>query len=145
MGISTIQSYRGAQIFEAIGLNQEFIDKYFTWTPSRIGGIGIDVIADEVKARHHHAFPNDRSTARRSTPGGQYQWRKDGEYHLFNPETVHKLQYACRTNNYKVFQGVQRAGQRPVAERCTLRGLMELQARRQADPDRGSRTGRERS
>ena len=87
MGISTIQSYRGAQIFEAVGLRQDVIDKYFTWTPSRIGGIGIDVIAQEVLLRHRAAFPDRATSNGHALPvGGQYQWRADGEYHLFNPE-----------------------------------------------------------
>ena len=88
MGISTIQSYRGAQIFEAIGLNQAFVDEYFTWTPSRIGGIGIDEIADGDRAAPRSA-PSRSGRCRRTAldPGGQYQWRRDGEYHLFNPQT----------------------------------------------------------
>src|SRR5262249_13860100 len=97
MGISTAQSYCGAQIFEAVGLNQEVIDKYFTWTASRIGGIGLDVIAHEVAHRHERAFPERPLNGHVLPTGGQYQWRRDGEHHLFNPETVHKLQYACRT------------------------------------------------
>src|SRR3989338_644963 len=99
MGISTIQSYRGAQIFEAIGLNREVVDQYFTWTASRIQGIGMDQIAEEVKRRHQHAFPDRSVNGRTLDAGGQYQWRKDGEFHLFNPETVHRLQLACRTNS----------------------------------------------
>src|SRR6202011_3602926 len=79
MGISTVQSYCGAQIFEAIGLNQEVIDKYFTWTPSRVGGIGIDVIAREVQLRHRHAFPDRQVNGRLLEVGGQYQYRREGE------------------------------------------------------------------
>src|SRR5208282_3843824 len=94
MGISTVQSYRGAQIFEAIGLNEEVIDKYFTWTASRVSGVDIDVIAQEVLTRHHKAYPDRQVNGRLLEVGGQYQFRRDGEYHLFNPETVHKLQYA---------------------------------------------------
>src|SRR5262249_21601397 len=93
MGISTVASYTGAQIFEAIGLNQAFVDRYFTWTPSRVQGVGIDVIAQEVLARHRKAYPDRQVNGRVLDAGGQYQYRKDGEYHLFNPETVHKLQY----------------------------------------------------
>src|ERR1039458_1554838 len=92
MGISTIQSYRGAQIFEAIGLNHTVIDRYFTWTVSRIEGVGLEVLAEEALARHRQAFP-DRPVNPDSSgldPGGQYQWRSDGEFHLFNPQSIHK-------------------------------------------------------
>ena len=104
MGISTIQSYHGAQVFEAIGLNQTFIDEYFTWTPSRIGGIGIDVIAARGPAAPRARFPERPLPSDSLDPGGQYQYRRDGEFHLFNPETIHKLQHACRTGDYKVFK-----------------------------------------
>jgi glutamate synthase (ferredoxin) len=126
MGISTIQSYRGAQIFEAIGLNEEFVDKHFTWTSSRVGGVGIDVIAEEVRMRHHHAFPERSVNGRQLDPGGQYQWRADGEYHLFNPQTVHKLQIACRTNNYDVFKEYSELVNERSRNVATLRGLMDL-------------------
>lgn len=126
MGISTIQSYRGAQIFEAVGLNQKLIDKYFTWTSSRIEGAGIDEIAAEVLKRHQHAFPDRQTNGQALDAGGQYQWRKEGEYHLFNPETVHKLQIACRTNNFKVFQEYSKAVNEQSEHYCTLRGLLEL-------------------
>ena len=87
MGISTVQSYRGAQIFEAVGLRQDVIDEYFTWTPSRVGGIGLDVIAREVAAAPPgRASPTGRVDGQTLPAGGQYQWRADGEYHLFNPE-----------------------------------------------------------
>src|SRR5713226_7875203 len=97
MGISTIQSYRAAQIFEAIGLGRALIDRYFTWTASRIGGVGLDVIALEALARHHRAYPERPVGARDLAWGGEYQWRRDGEYHLFNPETVFKLQHATQS------------------------------------------------
>jgi glutamate synthase domain-containing protein 2/glutamate synthase domain-containing protein 1/glutamate synthase domain-containing protein 3 len=126
MGISTIQSYRGAQIFEAIGLNQAVIDKYFTWTASRIGGIGIEEIAGEISARHKRAFPDRQVNGETLDPGGQYQWRSDGEYHLFNPETIHKLQFACRTNNYRIFKDYSELVNNQSKNLCTLRGLMEL-------------------
>jgi glutamate synthase (ferredoxin) len=128
MGISTIQSYRGAQIFEAIGLNEDFIDKYFTWTSSRVGGVGIDTIAEEVKLRHHHAYPERSVNGRQLDPGGQYQWRADGEYHLFNPESVHKLQRACRTNDFRVFREYSDLINERARRLCTLRGLMELKS-----------------
>ncbi|HXG13122.1 MAG TPA: glutamate synthase large subunit [Gemmataceae bacterium] len=126
MGISTVQSYHGAQIFEAIGLNQEVIDKYFTWTASRIAGVGLDVIAEEVRQRHQKAFPDRQLNGRLLDPGGQYQYRKDGEYHLFNPETVHKLQHAVRTGNYQIFKQYSQLVNDQSKRLCTLRGLMEL-------------------
>ncbi len=125
MGISTIQSYRGAQIFEAIGLNSEVVNKYFTWTPSRIQGVGLDVIAEEVLSRHRHAFP-DRPVNGVLDAGGQYQWRADGEYHLFNPQTIHKLQIACRTGSYKIFQEYADLVNKQAKNLCTLRGLLEF-------------------
>ncbi len=124
MGISTIQSYCGAQIFEAIGLNHSVIDKYFTWTSSRIEGIGIDTIALEVEKRHRHAFPDRPANGMVLETGGQYQWRRDGEYHLFNPETVHKLQIACRNNDVKAFKEYSRAVDDQSEHYCTLRGLL---------------------
>ena len=105
MGISTIQSYRGAQIFEAIGLDKEFVDRYFTWTASRIGGVGIDVVARGRRSRGTSApSPSGRSAAAELDWGGEYQWRRDGEYHLFNPETVFKLQHATRSGQYGIFK-----------------------------------------
>ena len=126
MGISTVQSYRGAQIFEAIGLNKEFVDKYFTWTASRIGGIGLDVVAAETSKRHHNAFP-DREVKRPDLEwGGEYQWRRDGEYHLFNPETVFKLQHATRSGQYKIFKEYTSAVDDQNEHLATLRGLFEF-------------------
>ena len=127
MGISTMASYCGAQIFEAIGLNHSVIDKYFTWTPSQIEGIGIDVIAEEVRLRHRHAFPDRSINGATLDPGGQYQWRSDGEYHLFNPETIHKLQVATRTDNYKTFKEYSELVNNQSKNLCTLRGLFEFQ------------------
>jgi glutamate synthase (ferredoxin) len=128
MGISTIQSYRGAQIFEAVGLNSAFVDKYFTWTPSRIQGAGIDVIAAEVLARHRHAFPDrpDNSAEAALDAGGQYQWRDGAEFHLFNPQTIHKLQIACRLGSYKIFQEYAGLINNQAENLCTLRGLLEF-------------------
>jgi glutamate synthase (ferredoxin) len=125
MGISTVQSYRGAQIFEAVGLNSDVINKYFTWTSSRIQGAGLDVIAAEALARHSHAFPN-RQVNGTLEAGGQYQWRDGGEYHLFNPQTVHKLQNACRTGSYKIFQEYAETVNNQAKNLCTLRGLFEF-------------------
>lgn len=134
MGISTVQSYRGAQIFEAVGLNREVIDKYFTGTASRIEGIGFDVIAEETLARHRRAFPDRDVPVESLDAGGQYQWRRDGEFHLFNPETVHKLQYAVRTGNYKTFKEYSRAVDNQAKILCTLRGLFEFRNGRAAIP-----------
>ena len=126
MGISTIQSYRGAQIFEAIGLSNAVIDKYFTWTASRVGGIGIDQIAREVLVRHSEAFPDRQVNGHTLDVGGQYQWRADGELHLFNPQTVHKLQKAVRTGSYGVFKEYSKLVDDQLKQHYTLRGLLEL-------------------
>ena len=126
MGISTIQSYWGAQIFEAVGLKQEFIDRYFTWTPTRVEGVGIDVIAEEVLLRHQRAFPDRQVNGHVLDAGGQYQWREDGEYHLFNPQTIHKLQAAVRTNNYKVFKEYSGLVNEQNRNLATLRGLLDF-------------------
>ncbi len=126
MGISTVQSYRGAQIFETVGLSAELVEKYFTWTTSRIGGVGIDVIAEEAGLRHYHGFP-DRPVGRPGLEsGGEYQWRRDGEYHLFNPETIAKLQYATRTGQYDIFKEYTEMVDRQNHHLCTLRGLFEF-------------------
>src|SRR5688572_10947221 len=126
MGISTIQSYRGAQIFEAIGLNQSVIDKYFTWTASRVEGVGADVLAREVEIRHREAFPPRSVNGHVLDVGGQYQWRQGGEYHLFNPQTVHKLQRACRSNDYKIFKEYSALVNDQTKQWCTLRGLLDF-------------------
>jgi glutamate synthase (ferredoxin) len=126
MGISALQSYCGAQVFEAIGLNQAFIDTYFTHTLSRVSGVGIDVIAEEVRQRHGRAFGRQPVRPRELEAGGEYQWRRDGEYHLFNPETVFKLQHATRSGQYEVFKSYTRAVDRQNEHRATLRGLFRL-------------------
>ncbi len=126
MGISTIQSYWGAQIFEAVGLKHEFIEKYFTWTPTRIEGVGIETIAEEVLRRHQRAFPGRPCNGHVLDTGGQYQWREDGEHHLFNPFTVHKLQAAVRTNSYKVFKEYSGLVNEQSKRLATLRGLLEF-------------------
>jgi glutamate synthase (ferredoxin) len=134
MGISTIQSYRGAQIFEAVGLHPSVIEKYFTGTASRVSGIGLDVIAREVQLRHEHAFPKRQVNGHVLDPGGFYQWRADGEEHLFNPQTIHKLQQACRNADYKVFKDYSRLVNEQSKKICTLRGLLELKAFSQPIP-----------
>jgi glutamate synthase (ferredoxin) len=126
MGISTIQSYRGAQIFEAIGLNKEFVDKYFTWTPSRIQGIGLNEVAAEIEKRHCGAFPERPDRELDLDWGGRYQWRRDGEKHLFNPDTVHKLQQSARTANYKLYKEYAKDVNDQSAALCTLRGLFKF-------------------
>ena len=129
MGISTIQSYHGAQVFESVGLSQDFVDEYFTWTASRIGGVGIEVVAREARLRHERGFPPKRPIFHTSLPvGGEYQYRFGGEYHLSNPETIHKLQHACRTANYQVFQEYSALIDNQTRELCTLRGLMDFRA-----------------
>jgi glutamate synthase (ferredoxin) len=134
MGISTIQSYCGSQIFEAVGLSKLFIDRYFTWTPSRINGVGIDVISREAAMRHQHAFPARPLNGRTLDAGGQYQWREDGEHHLFNPETVYKLQQACRNNDYQTFKGYTSLIDQQSRGMGTLRGLLELKELAQPIP-----------
>jgi glutamate synthase (NADPH) large chain len=127
MGISTIQSYHGAQVFEAIGLNQDFIDEYFTWTATRVGGVGIEVVANEARLRNERGFPPKRPIVHTSLPaGGQYKYRAGGEHHLFNPETIHKLQFACRTGDYKLFREYTALVDHQSKHLCTLRGLMDL-------------------
>ena len=134
MGISTIQSYCGAQIFEAIGLNEDLVDRYFTWTPSRIGGIGLDVIAEEVKLRHKQGFPDRQAHEQTLGEGGEYQWRREGELHLFSPETIHKLQYAVRSNSYQAFKEYSDLVNNQSSRLCTLRGLMEFKPDRTPVP-----------
>ena len=129
MGISTVQSYRGAQICEAIGLHQSVIDKYFTWTPSRIGGIDLNGIATELLARHSAAYPKSVAAEPTLQPGGQYQWRKDGEEHLFNPQTVTYLQKSTRTNDYREFKQFSALIDDQHSRHYTLRGLLEFKER----------------
>ncbi len=126
MGISTLQGYCGAQIFEAVGLDKAFVDQYFTWTTSRIGGVGLETIAAEAIRRHQEAFPRRAGADPDLEEGGEYQWRRDGEYHLFNPDTVFKLQHATRTNQYQVFQEYTRLVNDQSRKRATLRGLLEF-------------------
>jgi glutamate synthase domain-containing protein 2/glutamate synthase domain-containing protein 1/glutamate synthase domain-containing protein 3 len=126
MGISTIQSYRGAQVFEAIGLSPSVVEKYFTWTPSRVGGVGLDVIAREVLIRHEQAFPPFPANGQALDPGGQYQWRDDGEFHLFNPQTIHTLQRACRAGDFATFKQYSKLVNDQSKRLCTLRSLLDF-------------------
>ncbi len=126
MGISTVQSYRGAQICEAVGLHQSVIDRYFTWTPSRIGGIDLNGIAEEQLTRHRKAYPQRIAAEPTLDPGGQYQWRKEGEEHLFNPLTIQSLQKATRTNDYNEFKLFSSLIDDQNERLYTLRGLLDF-------------------
>ncbi len=126
MGISTIQSYCGAQIFEALGLKQSFVDKYFTWTPTRVEGIGIEEVFGEVAKRHRVAFPDRPYNGHVLPAGGEYQWRHDGERHLFNPQTIHYLQHSVRTNKYDIFKRYSALVDDQSRETSTLRGLLDF-------------------
>ena len=116
MGISTVASYRGAQVFEAIGLSQPLVDRYFTGTVSQLGGIGLDVVAAEVAARHATAYPTEgvRLPHRKLDVGGEYQWRREGEPHLFDPDTVFRLQHSTRQRRYDIFKQYTASGRRAV-------------------------------
>jgi glutamate synthase (ferredoxin) len=124
IGISTMQSYRGAQIFEAIGLNQAVVDKYFTWTATRIEGADLGVITREALDRHTEAYPDRPAKGAALNVGGEYQWRKDGEAHLFNPLTIHTLQRAVRDANYDAFKQYSKLVDDQMKQRYTLRGLL---------------------
>ncbi|MCC2333369.1 glutamate synthase large subunit [Cellulomonas wangsupingiae] len=128
MGISTIASYRGAQVFEAIGLSHALVDRYFTGTTSRLGGIGLDVIAAEVAARHADAYPasGNRQAHQRLAVGGEYQWRRGGEEHLFDPETVFRLQHSTRTRQMDVFREYTHRVDEQSERLMTLRGLLRF-------------------
>ncbi len=128
IGVSTVASYAGAQIFEAIGVRQEVIDRYFTGTTSRLQGMGLDEIAAEVARRHHVAFlENTAEVAHRDLDyGGEYQWRREGEHHLFNPETVYRLQHSTRTGRYDIFKEYTKMVDDQSARMATLRGLFRF-------------------
>jgi glutamate synthase (NADPH/NADH) large chain len=128
MGISTVSSYSGAQCFEAIGLSQEFVDTYFTGTTSQLGGIGIEVIHQENAARHASAYPADKAVNAHKAleVGGEYQWRREGPAHLFNPETVFKLQHSTREKRYDIFREYTKLVDDQAERLMTLRGLFTL-------------------
>ena len=134
MGISTLQSYRGAQVFEAVGLNQFLIDSYFSGTPSRIEGIGLDVLAREAQMKHAYAFQPLTESETDLVVGGQYQYRQGGEYHLLNPLTISKVQHAVRQNNPATFQEYTDLLDQQNHELCTLRGLLKLKYAAQPIP-----------
>ncbi|MEV0071985.1 glutamate synthase large subunit [Amycolatopsis sp. NPDC050768] len=128
MGVSTVASYTGAQIFEAVGLGADIVDTCFTATTSRLGGVGFDTIADEVEQRHRRAFPGDgvRASHRELETGSDYQWRREGEPHLFNPQTVFKLQHSTRSGKYEVFKEYTKAVNDQSEKLQTLRGLFDF-------------------
>lgn len=128
MGISTVSSYSGAQCFEAIGLNSDVVDRYFTGTISQLGGIGIDVLHQEIAARHASAYPVERAVNihRSLDIGGEYQWRREGPPHLFNPETVFKLQHSTRSKRYDIFKQYTKSVDDQAERLMTLRGLFKF-------------------
>ena len=130
MGISTLQSYQGAQIFEILGLNQEVVDKYFTGATSRIQGIGLEEIAKEALVKHWFAFSRKDIPVDRLPVGGIYQWKRKGEFHLFNPTTIHLLQYSTRMNDYVTFKKYSKAVNDQSEKAATLRSLFEFKRNR---------------
>ncbi|MFE1960384.1 glutamate synthase large subunit [Streptomyces sp. NPDC059479] len=136
MGISTVASYRGAQVFEAVGLDQAFVDKYFNGTATKIGGAGLDVVAEEVAARHARGYPASGISAshRKLEIGGEYQWRREGEPHLFDPETVFRLQHATRSRRYDIFKKYTDRVNEQSERLMTLRGLFGFASDRASVP-----------
>lgn len=132
MGISTLQSYQGAQIFEIIGLNKKVVDMYFTGATSRIEGMGLDEIAKETLAKHYFAFGKKDIPVDRLPVGGVYQWKRKGEFHLFNPQTIHLLQHATKTNDYTTFKKYSKLINDQSEKACTLRSLFQFKRNRPA-------------
>lgn len=130
MGISTLQSYQGAQIFEIIGLNKEVVDKYFTGATSRIEGMGLDEISNETLTKHYLAFSRKEIPVERLNVGGLYQWKRKGEFHLFNPQTIHLLQYSTRMNDYNTFKKYSKLVNEQSEKACTLRSLFKFNPNR---------------
>jgi glutamate synthase (NADPH/NADH) large chain len=130
MGISVVGSYVGAQAFEAVGLSREFVEEYFTGTTTKLGGIGIDAIAAENLARHYAAYPEEGTSRahERLATGGEYQWRREGPPHLFNPDTVFRLQHATRSRRYDIFRDYTRMVDEQANNLMTLRGLFTLKS-----------------
>jgi glutamate synthase (NADPH/NADH) large chain len=126
MGISTLQSYQGAQIFEAVGISKEVIDRYFTGTVSRIGGLSLDDIAKETLVKHRLAFPEEPLPSQRLEVGGFYQWKLRGEHHTFTPQTIHLLQHSTQTNDYNLFKKYSKLIDDQTQKALTLRGLLKL-------------------
>lgn len=134
MGISTFQSYQGAQIFEIIGISEEVVDLYFTGAVSRIAGIGLDEIAGEALMKHSKAFSKIQQPDDHLLKGGVYQWKKTGEYHLFNPQTIHLLQHSSRTGNYKLYKKYAQLINEQSEKSCTLRSLFQFKYNRPPVP-----------
>lgn len=134
MGISTLQSYQGAQIFEIIGLNKKVVDTYFTGATSRIEGMGLDEIARETLAKHFFAFGKKEIPVDRLPVGGIYQWKRKGEFHLFNPQTIHLLQHATKTNDFSTFKKYSKLINDQSEKACTLRSLFQFKKNRPAIP-----------
>ena len=126
MGISTLQSYHGAQIFEALGLSKQVVDSYFTGTVSRIGGLSLDDIAEEALIKHRLAFPKTTNATQKLEVGGVYQWKQRGEAHLFNPQTIHLLQHSTKTNDYAVFKKYSKLINEQNERAITLRSLLKF-------------------
>jgi glutamate synthase (NADPH/NADH) large chain len=130
MGISTLQSYQGAQIFEIIGINKEVVNKHFTGATSRINGMGLDEIAKEILAKHDLAFAKKSSPVDRLAEGGVYQWKRRGEFHLFNPQTIHLLQHSTKMNDYATFKKYSKTVNDQTEKACTLRSLFDFKPTR---------------
>jgi glutamate synthase (NADPH/NADH) large chain len=130
MGISTLQSYQGAQIFEIIGLNKDVVSRYFTGATSRIEGMGLDEIAREILSKHHLAFAKKSSPVDRLNVGGVYQWKRRGEFHLFNPQTIHLLQHATKEGDYASFKKYSKLVNDQTEKACTLRSLLDFKPNR---------------
>ncbi len=134
MGISTVQSYQAAQIFEVVGIGKKVIDKSFTDTVSRLGGLDYDGVAKEALMNHYQAFPKTNAPKQTLNTGGVYQWKKDGEHHLFNPETVHLLQKSARTNDFELYKEYAEKINNQTKKVATLRGLLEFDLHRRPIP-----------
>lgn len=133
MGISTVASYRGAQVFEAVGLDEAFVERYFSGTATKIGGAGLDIVAQEVAARHAKGYPASGISAshRALDIGGEYQWRREGEPHLFDPDTVFRLQHATRNRRYDIFKQYTDRVNEQSERLMTLRGLFTIDSGRE--------------
>ncbi len=134
MGISTLQSYQGAQIFEILGINKSVVDKYFTGAVSRIQGLGLDEIAQETLAKHWMGYGRKETPVQRLTTGGVYQWKRKGEFHLFNPTTIHLLQYSTRMNDYSLFKKYSKAVNDQSEKAATLRSMLTFKRNRNPVP-----------
>ncbi|MEO8885889.1 MAG: glutamate synthase large subunit, partial [Mucilaginibacter sp.] len=132
MGISTLQSYHGSQVFEILGLNKEVVNKYFCGAVTRIGGLGLDEIARESLCKHRIGFGSGKTESRLLPEGGIYQWKRRGEEHLFNPTTVHLLQHATRSNSYEVYKNYAKAINEQTEKHFTIRGLLDFAHHREA-------------